>query len=220
MNSDNAKSFMNETGLYDVFAEVNGVEEDKRETTCQHGSAWIDHVLAADGMLRKAKGCELTECSELVESDHRGQLTDVDLAENFSEDFAKDDEIAERNLNPNRKTHRENFVQKCNKLLDSICTERDLNDVNVKFNRSKIEQTDSETTHVLMKTRKCAKGDTTRNDKSSEQRKLRATLAYWKLKLSEKYGKHADACKMPKRADMAGLKANSGSIRSEIKLKI
>ena len=104
--SDNTKSFMNETGLHDVFAETNGVEEDKREATHQHGSECIDHVLATDRKLRNVKGRELVEYSEIVELDHRGCLTDVDFAECFSENFVEDEDRAERKLNPNRKSHR------------------------------------------------------------------------------------------------------------------
>ena len=139
MKSDNAKSSVNETGLYNVFAETNGVEEDEREATCQHGSEGTYHFLATDGMLRKVKGCELTECSEFVESDHREHLMDVDFAECVSEDFAEDDEIAERNLNLNRKTHRDKFVEKFNTMPISVCIESDSNEVNVNFNHSKIE---------------------------------------------------------------------------------
>ena len=49
------------------------------------------------------KVCEITECSEIVESDHRGCLTDVDVAECFAEELVEDDERLERSLNPNRK---------------------------------------------------------------------------------------------------------------------
>ena len=130
---------MNETGLHDVFAEINRVEESDREATHQHGSRYVDCVLATDGTLRNVQGCELIECSEIVESDHRGNLTDADFAECFIEDFAEDNEIVERNLNPNRKTHRGKFVDKCNKLLDSTSIESELNEVNGIFDHSKIE---------------------------------------------------------------------------------
>ena len=102
--SENIKSFMNETEIYDVFTETNVVETDKKEATYQHGIKCVNHVLATDGTLRKVKECELTECSEIVESDHRGCLTDVDFAEYFSEEFVGDEERAESNLNPNRKS--------------------------------------------------------------------------------------------------------------------
>ena len=134
-----------------MFTETNGVEADKREATHTHGSKCVDCTLATDGMSRKVKGCELTECSEIVESDHGGCLIDVYFAEWFSEDFVEDEERAQRNLNPNRKIHREKFVDKCNTLLDRICIESDLIEVDININRAKIEQIDSDTTRVLTK---------------------------------------------------------------------
>ena len=83
IRSKNIKNFVNETDIFDVFAETSGLEEDEREATHQHGIKCIDCVLATDGMLRNVKGCELVECSEIVESDHRGCLTDVDFAQCF-----------------------------------------------------------------------------------------------------------------------------------------
>ena len=109
---------------------------------------------------------------------------------------------------------------KYNTLLDRICIESDLIEVNVNVNRAKIEHIDSDITCVLMKARKSAEGDAIRNDKSSEQQKLRATLAHWKLKLREKDGTNVDACEMKKRVDMDGLKSNVDHMRNEIKFRI
>ena len=179
VKSDNIKSFMKETGLFDVFVDSNGVEESDREATCQHDSRCIDYFLATDGTLRNVQGCELIECNEIVESDHRGNLTDINFAEYFTEDFAEEDDIFERRLNPDRKTHRDKFVEKCNKILESISIESELNEVNGNYDHAKIEQIDSDITYVLMKARESVEGDVLRNDKSTEQRTLRATLAYW-----------------------------------------
>ena len=130
------------------------MDVEKREATYYHGSKCIDCVLATEGMLSKVKGCELTECSKIVESDHRGCLIDVDFAEKFSEEFVEDEERMERNLNPKKKTHREKIAEKCDVLLDSISIENDLIKVNNNFSRAKIEQTDADVTHVLTKARK------------------------------------------------------------------
>ena len=83
-------------------------------------------------------------------------------------------------------------------LLDITSIESNLNEVNVNFNRAKIEQIDTDMAHVLTKARKSAEGDEIRIEKSSEQWKLRSTLSYWKLMLRQKDGKNVDACKMQK----------------------
>ena len=75
---------MNETGLCDVFVEINGVEIENREATHQHVRKCIVYVLATEGTLRNATGIKLIESSEIVESDHRGCLTDIDLTEHFA----------------------------------------------------------------------------------------------------------------------------------------
>ena len=48
--------FINETGLYDTFQEINGVESETREATHQHGSTCTDYVLATEGMSRNITG--------------------------------------------------------------------------------------------------------------------------------------------------------------------
>ena len=60
-------------------------------------------MLATEGMLSNVKGCEFIECSEILESDHRGHLTYVDFAEYFAKEIFEGDERQERRLNPNRK---------------------------------------------------------------------------------------------------------------------
>ena len=73
----NIQHFINETGLHDVFQEINGVEPERREATHENGSKCTDYVLETEGMLRNVTGIEIIECSEIVESDHRVYLTDV-----------------------------------------------------------------------------------------------------------------------------------------------
>ena len=52
----NMQYFINETGLYDTFQEINGVESETREATHQHGSTCTDYVLATEGMSRNITG--------------------------------------------------------------------------------------------------------------------------------------------------------------------
>ena len=42
-------------------------------------------------MLSKVTGCELIKRSEIVESDHRGCLIDIDFVECFAEEFVEGD---------------------------------------------------------------------------------------------------------------------------------
>ena len=47
---------MNETGLNDVFQEINGAEPNKREATCEHRSKCTDCVLETERTLRNITG--------------------------------------------------------------------------------------------------------------------------------------------------------------------
>ena len=111
-------------------------------------------MLATKGKPRNVTGIEIIECSEIIESDNPGCLTDVDFSKCFAEEFVEGDRRSIRSLNTNRKTHRETFAKKCEVMLDVINIENELNGVNVNYNRAKIEQTDKDITYVLRKSRK------------------------------------------------------------------
>ena len=44
-------------------------------------------------MLNIVEGIELIECDEIIDSDHRGHLTDLNLEIFFEEDFNKEQEF-------------------------------------------------------------------------------------------------------------------------------
>ena len=60
-------------------------------------------MLGTEGTLRNVTWIELIECSEIVESDHRGCLTDVDFSDYFSEEFVEGALSCDRKLIPNSK---------------------------------------------------------------------------------------------------------------------
>ena len=111
VNAKNIQEFVVEMGLYEVFGEVHEVDENDRDGTFECGTKCIDYVLVSEGMLNVVEGIELIECNEIVDSDHRGYLTDLNLEMHFEEDFNKEQEIEQRLLNPNKRTHR--FFLKC-----------------------------------------------------------------------------------------------------------
>ena len=60
------KNFINETGLFDVFQEINRVEPDQRGATCDNGSNCIDHEMATEGKLRKQKELKCQSAAKLL----------------------------------------------------------------------------------------------------------------------------------------------------------
>ena len=83
--STNMQNFMNETVLFDIFQEVNGVEMEQREAALECGSKCADFGLEIERILRFIVGIGLTECSKIVESDHSRHSTDDNLADYFAE---------------------------------------------------------------------------------------------------------------------------------------
>ena len=65
--STNMQNFMTETGLFDVFQEVNGVEMEQRDAAFEHGSKHADFSLTTEGILICVSKIELIDCNEIVE---------------------------------------------------------------------------------------------------------------------------------------------------------
>ena len=89
-NAKNIQEFVVEMGLYEVFGEVHEVDKNDRDGTFEYGTKCVDYVLVSEGMLNVVEGIELIECNEIVDSDHRGYLTDLNLETYFKEEFNKE----------------------------------------------------------------------------------------------------------------------------------
>ena len=74
-------------GLHEIFREIHEVNDNDRDGTFECGKKCVDYVLVSEGMLNVVEGIELIECNEIVDSDHRGWLTNVNLETHFGEDF-------------------------------------------------------------------------------------------------------------------------------------
>ena len=114
-------------------------------------------MLATEGVLSKVKGCPPIECSEIVESDHRGCLTDVDFVEHFAEKFIEEVKTRKETQILIESQFVKMFLKKCDQSLDSANVENELKEANSNFCRAKIEQLDADTTHVLSKARNVQK---------------------------------------------------------------
>ena len=76
-----------EMRLHEVFSEAHEVKKNHRNGTFEYGVKWIEHVLGSKVILNIEEGIELIECDEIVDSDNRGCLTDLNLELNFEEQF-------------------------------------------------------------------------------------------------------------------------------------
>ena len=62
MNAKNIQDFIVEIGLFDVFSEVNTVDENNRDGTFECGTKYIDCVLGSEGILNITEVIEPMEC--------------------------------------------------------------------------------------------------------------------------------------------------------------
>ena len=77
-HSKNMKEFTIEIGLHDTFSEVHDVEK-KRYGTFEYGSKCIVIALMSEEMLKIVEVIELIECDEIVYSDYREYLINLNL---------------------------------------------------------------------------------------------------------------------------------------------
>ena len=133
-------------------------------------------MLVSEGMLNVAEGIELIECNKIVDSDHFGYLTDLNLETYFEEEFNKEREIEYRSLNPKKRTHRKKFAEMCKELLNVIPIEHELEHIERHKDRAKMEQLDKDITFVLQKARSKAEGERKGMQGCKEKMKKRAAV--------------------------------------------
>ena len=66
-------------GQCEVFSEVHEVDENNRDGTFEYGKKYAEYVLGSEGISNIVEGIELIEWKEIIDSDHRGCLIDLNL---------------------------------------------------------------------------------------------------------------------------------------------
>ena len=93
VSAKNMHDFVIETVSCEVFSELNHVELSNRDGTFEHGSKCINHVLGSEGFLNVVANIKLIEHNEIMDSDHRRCLVDLNLEARFEEEFNTEKEI-------------------------------------------------------------------------------------------------------------------------------
>ena len=132
------------------------------------------------------EGIEVIDCDEIVDSNHRGCLTDANLETCFGEDFNRKIEIERRLLNHNKRNHRKIFVETCEELLNLLPIDNELNCTEVHKDREKIEQVDKDTTFLLQKVRREVEEETKGMRGCKEKTKKRAAVQHWNMVVKNK----------------------------------
>jgi len=114
IKSRDITKFFEEIGVRDIHTTMNVLNNDKIDSTYKHGSKQIDSIAATNGIMNYIEGCRLMNYNEIVESDHRVFIVDMDIEEYFKDEFSGWDNINRVMINPARKSHQQKF----NKVIE------------------------------------------------------------------------------------------------------
>lgn len=82
VESKEIEEFMIINGLIDAFWHVNKEEEGEREKTHIRGEC-IYSIAVTNGLLHYLNGCEMMSFNEIIVTDYRGFLLDIDMRSHF-----------------------------------------------------------------------------------------------------------------------------------------
>ena len=83
-----------------------------------HGSNPIDTFATSEGLIDYVEGAQLLHHNEIVNSDHRAHIVDINIEECFNDEFSQWNEINHVMLDPAKKSHRMRFIEELEYQLD------------------------------------------------------------------------------------------------------
>ena len=110
IESEEVEGFVIRNGLTDMFWHVRKDNMDARENTQRRGKKCIDSISVSEGLLPYIEGCEMTNYSEIIVTDHRGFVVDIDINAYLHIKISTFDEMDAVSLNPRRLSHKKKFV--------------------------------------------------------------------------------------------------------------
>jgi len=111
ISSEPMQQFIRENSFYELHQELNKVEENKRDNTYKNGQKQIDVILGTEPILQATRGSKIIDFNEVIITDHRGFIFNVDINEYFEITASKYDKSESIKLNPTNKKHREKFKE-------------------------------------------------------------------------------------------------------------
>ena len=186
------KKFHEEIGVHNIYQIINNVELEQIGKTYIHGSSPIDAIYASNGVLKYVDGCKILGNNEIVESDHKSYLIDIDLNEYFEDEFCEWDEVNKTILNPSRRSHREKFIKEVERQLNIYQIEIDLERMSTDCLNEEIEKIDNLITQIFRDATRKVEGIKRRIPYSHQKEKVRSKVLYCKMKLRQIQGKVVD----------------------------
>ena len=129
VSSEWTQKFMKENGLAEVHEIVNEAEDDRKDNTHAKESKKIDAMMATDRTMQATRGSKITDFQEIINTDHRGFVIDLDAEDFFSIESSKHDQTDNATLDSTKRVHREKFKEKLDEHIDQIKSEEIVNSI-------------------------------------------------------------------------------------------
>jgi len=206
VTSREVTKFFEEIGVKDIHKTMNVINNNETlDSTYKHGSKQIDSIAATNGIMNYIEGCRLMNYNEIVESDHRAFMIDVDIEEYFNDEFSGWDKINRVMINPARKSHRQKFQEVIEEQLEIYNIEEDLEAMKINANYHQMEVIDKTITRMMMKAVKTIEGMKRNVPFSFRKKQGWAKVIYWKMKIRQTKGIKVDIERMKKRQEEAKI---------------
>jgi len=217
MNQDVTKErirrFMRETGVEEVHQECNPQFEIPRDATHKKGKTQIDAVFATTAVLNCINECKIVDYNEIIMSDHRGFIFDLNARKYFNMTHSEYDEKSNRLINPNNRKHREKFNQKLKDYItDSKLVEKTFEICNERVTYHEINKLDEEITHALNVATRYAEGNKSSGIITHEKMKKISEMKYLQMAIKKQKGLRIDENAFKRRNEIAQIQIEGKNI--------
>ena len=89
VNSNKIRKFYSKIGVDEVHSRRNQTLLDRLDKTCVRGSSAVDSVAVSEGLVEFGEGSLLSPNNEIINTDQRACIADVNLKEHFNEEFTR-----------------------------------------------------------------------------------------------------------------------------------
>ena len=96
-------------GVNDLCKYMNRYSQYGKENSHRNRKKYIDMCLASKGLLDFVSGCEMIDYNEIIQSDHRGHVFDIEIVSCMNILPRNRSERGIKKLDSRRKTHRNRF---------------------------------------------------------------------------------------------------------------
>jgi len=114
------ENFLISNGLFELHDLLNKYNSNNRDNTYIIETKYIDFVAATSGLINNIEGCELINYNQIIQSNHRGYLIDLNLEQYFNMNNFDIDQVNSSQLNSRRLICKEIFIEKAEEYLKAI----------------------------------------------------------------------------------------------------